>query len=119
MEYATDLQLGASVLILIAMLVAFARESMKPSGIAVIGAAACLALGFVEQDEMLQVFANPAVIAIGAMLILSQALVRTGTLEALANRVVALGAVRPRLAVSVLMVVAMIASGSPLPSTAR
>jgi len=110
MEYATDLQLGASVLILIAMLVAFARESMKPSGIAVIGAAACLALGFVEQDEMLQVFSNPAVIAIGAMLILSQALVRTGTLEALANRVVALGAVRPRLAVSVLMVVAMIAS---------
>jgi len=110
MNSATDLQLAASVLILAAMLVAFARESMKPSGVAVIGASACLALGFVDQDEMLDVFSNPAVIAIGAMLILSQALVRTGTLEALANRVVALGSVRPRLAVSVLMVVAMIAS---------
>jgi len=110
MDIAIDLRLLTSVLILSAMLVAFGRESMKPSGIAVIGAAACLALGFVEQDEMLQVFANPAVIAIGAMLILSQALVRTGTLEALANRVVALASVRPRLAVCVLMVVSMIAS---------
>lgn len=92
------------------MLVAFAREIIKPSGVAVIGASAFLLFGFVEQRQLLGVFSNPAVIAIGAMLILTQALVRTGTLEALAGQVITLSSSRPRVAVVVLMSVAMFAS---------
>ena len=103
-------QLALSIVVLVLMLVAFAREIIKPSGVAVIGAAAFLLFGFVEQKELLGVFSNPAVIAIGAMLVLTQALVRTGTLEALAGQVITLSSTRPRVAVVVLMSVAMFAS---------
>lgn len=110
MDLIDDHRLLLSALILALMLLAFAREWMKPSGVAVIGAGACLALGFVSEREMLAVFSNPAVVAIGAMLILSQALVRTSTLEALASRVITLASSRPRLAIAVLMIVALVAS---------
>jgi di/tricarboxylate transporter len=99
-----------AIIVLLTMLVAFARDLLKPSAIAVIGASVFLALGYVPQDDMLAVFSNAAVIAVAAMMVLSQALVRTGTLEALATRIVTLGQEQPRLAVVVLMLVAMVAS---------
>ena len=102
--------LAIGTAILVAMLVAFVREWSTPSAVATIGASAFLLLGFVDEARMLSTFANPAVIAIAAMLVLSAALVRTGTLEALAGRVVALGARRPTLAVVVLLGVAPVAS---------
>lgn len=99
-----------AVAVLVAMLVAFARDALKPSAIAVIGASVFLLLGFVPEEDMLGVFSNAAVVAVAAMMVLSQALVRTGTLEALATRIVALGQQQPTLAVVVLMLVAMVAS---------
>ncbi len=99
-----------AVAVLVTMLVAFARDALKPSAIAVIGASVFLALGFVSQEDMLGVFSNAAVIAVAAMMVLSQALVRTGTLEALATQIVSLGQRQPKLAVVVLMLVAMVAS---------
>ena len=103
-------RLAISVAILLAMLVAFVRESLTPSAVATIGAASYLFLGYVGEERMLAVFANPAVVAIAGMLVLSAALVRTGTLEALAGRIVALASVRPTLAVAVLLGVALAAS---------
>ena len=105
-----DHAVAVSLGILVAMLVAFTRERMPPSGVGVIGAAAFVALGYVEQREMLAVFSNGAAVAIGGMLVLSAALVRTGTLEALAGHVLALARSRPRTAVALVLGVAMSAS---------
>ena len=103
-------EVAVSLGILALMLVGFMRERMPPSGVAVIGAASYVALGFVDQEEMLAVFSNGAAIAIGAMLVLSAALVRTGTLEALAAHVLELARVRPATAVALVLGVAMVAS---------
>ena len=103
-------EVAVSLGILALMLVGFMREHMPPSGVAVIGAASYVALGFVDQEEMLAVFSNGAAIAIGAMLVLSAALVRTGTLEALAAHVLELARVRPATAVALVLGVAMVAS---------
>ncbi len=105
-----DYRLFASVAIIVVMFVAFVREWLTPSAVATIGAASYLLLGFVDETRMLETFSNPAVIAIAGMLVLSAALVRTGTLEALATRIVALASKRPRLAVTVLLGVALVAS---------
>lgn len=105
-----ELRLVVSVVILVAMFVAFVREWLTPSAVATIGAASYLLFGFVDEERMLATFSNPAVIAIAGMLVLSAALVRTGTLEALATRIVALASTRPRLAVIVLLGVALVAS---------
>lgn len=104
------MSLFIALAVLFTMLVAFARDALKPSAIAVIGASVFLALGYVPQEDMLAGFSNAAVIAVAAMMVLSQALVRTGTLEALATRIVTLGQQQPVLAVVVLMLVAMVAS---------
>ena len=105
-----DHAVAVSLGILALMLVGFMRERLPPSGVGVIGAAAFVALGFVDEAEMLAVFSNGAAIAIGAMLVLSAALVRTGTLEALAARVLTLARTRPRTAVALVLGVAMVAS---------
>ncbi len=99
-----------SLALLMCMLVAFARESLPASGVAVIGASTFLLLGFVSSDDVFVVFSNPAAITIGAMLVLSAALVRTGTLEALASRVLELAKVQPLLALSTVLLVALVAS---------
>ena len=104
------MSLVIAIVVLFTMLVAFARDALKPSAIAAIGASVFLAFGFVPQEDMLGVFSNAAVVAVAAMMVLSQALVRTGTLEALATRIVALGQRQPIIAVVVLMLVAMVAS---------
>lgn len=66
---------------LVAMFVLFVREQYPPEVTAIAGAGTLLALGVLPVDKALAVFANPAPLTIGAMFILSRALVRTGALE--------------------------------------
>jgi len=68
--------------VVLAMFVAFVRETHPPEVVAIAGAALLLAVGVLPLDELLAVFSNPAPITIGAMFILSGALVRTGALDA-------------------------------------
>lgn len=76
------------------------------------GAAALFVVfGFVPTDEVLAAFANPAPITIAAMFIISGALVRTGLLDALANRVVAAASKRPIAGTAVFLVATLLASG--------
>ena len=82
------------------MLLAFTRERLPPSVVAVAGAAAFMALGLVPLDEAMGVFSNEAPIAIAALFILSGALVRTGALEAVASRVLSLARTEPRRALA-------------------
>ncbi|MFT6774953.1 MAG: di/tricarboxylate transporter [Paracoccaceae bacterium] len=72
----------AAVILLLGVFVAFVLELRSPDVIAFCGAAAALAIGLVKPDDILAALANPAPATIGAMFILSAALVRTGVLEA-------------------------------------
>ena len=67
--------------VLVAMFVLFVREKYPPEVTAIGGAAVLMALGVLPVNDALAVFANPAPLTIGAMFILSRALVRTGALD--------------------------------------
>ncbi len=68
--------------VVVAMFAAFVREDHPPEVVAICGAALLLGVGVLPIDDLLAVFANPAPITIGAMFILSGALIRTGALDA-------------------------------------
>ncbi|WP_246225919.1 SLC13 family permease [Chelativorans xinjiangense] len=75
------------------------------------GAAALFVVfGLVPTEEVLAAFANPAPITIAAMFIISGALVRTGLLDALANRVVAAASHRPGVGTAVFLLATLLAS---------
>ena len=69
-----------------AMFAAFVREVYPPEVVAICGAALLMAIGILPVADLLAVFANPAPITIGAMFILSGALIRTGALDAFTRR---------------------------------
>ncbi len=69
--------------VVLAMFVVFILELYPPEVVAICGAALLMATGVLPVDGLLAVFANPAPITIGAMFILSGALIRTGALDAL------------------------------------
>jgi len=76
------------LLLLIAIFIAFALERRPPVVIALGAAVIMLALGFLDSGQMLDVFKNTAPITIGAMFVLSGALLRTGALEEIAGWVI-------------------------------
>jgi di/tricarboxylate transporter len=71
--------------VVVTMFANFVREDYPPEVIAICGAALLLAVGILPVDDLLAVFANPAPITIGAMFILSGALLRTGALDAVSR----------------------------------
>ncbi|MBN2973114.1 SLC13 family permease [Roseomonas aeriglobus] len=86
----------AGLVFVVLLLIAFATERFPPVTVAVAGAALMIALGWIGPAQITAAFANPAPIAIGAFFILSGALVRTGTIEALASTIVRRAARKPR-----------------------
>ncbi|MHA1530106.1 MAG: SLC13 family permease [Alphaproteobacteria bacterium] len=82
--------------VVVTMFAAFVRESHPPEVVAICGAALLLAIGVLPVEDLLAVFANPAPITIGAMFILSGALIRTGALDAFTRRMSAGVERRPR-----------------------
>ena len=86
--------------LLLAMLIAFILERFPPVVIAIGGVAIAILLGFISPRETLGVFANPAPITIAALFVLSGALVRTGTIEAIVGAVTARAEKRPRIVVA-------------------
>lgn len=86
----------AGLVFVITLLIVFSSERFPPVTVAVCGAAVMIALGWVSPDQLTAAFANPAPIAIGAFFVLSGALVRTGTIDALANLIVQRAAQQPR-----------------------
>lgn len=98
------------LVILAGMFGAFVIERMPATVIAIIGACLFLLLGILSGDDLFSVFSNPAPVTIGAMFILSGALIRTGTLEAIASRIVLRARRRPRTAIVEMFVGAYVAS---------
>jgi di/tricarboxylate transporter len=80
----------------IALFVAFASERLPPVTIAVVGAGAMIVFGWLTPALVTNAFANSAPITIAAFFVLSGALVRTGTIEALASIVVRRAGKAPR-----------------------
>ena len=79
-----------------ALFVAFAVERFPPVTIAVFGAGLMIAFGWLTPTLITAAFANSAPITIAAFFVLSGALVRTGTIEALASTVVRRAGKAPR-----------------------
>ncbi len=87
------------LLILAGMFAAFVRERFPPSVVAVAGAGTMLALGLLDEKAAYAVFSNSAPLTVGAMFILSGALIRTGVIDKVGNYVVDRAKRNPRLAV--------------------
>jgi di/tricarboxylate transporter len=85
--------------ILVALFAAFVGERRPPAVTATVAAALMLVFGLLSSDDLLSVFSNPAPLTIGAMFILSGALVRTGVIEALAGFAARKAEHRPFLAI--------------------
>ncbi|WP_121064507.1 SLC13 family permease [Chachezhania antarctica] len=73
----------AALLLVGAVFGAFVSERYPPFMVAFVGAMTALATGLVGTEDVLKAIANPAPATIGAMFVLSAALVRTGALEML------------------------------------
>ncbi len=73
--------------VLAGMLVLFVRETYPAEVVALIGAAVLMMAGVVDAGTAREVFANPAPWTIGAMFVISGALVRTGVLNAVAEAI--------------------------------
>ncbi|WP_020594268.1 SLC13 family permease [Kiloniella laminariae] len=96
--------LGASapyiaLFLLLGVFLLFFLEIRSPEIIAFSGAATALALGLVDTKQVLNSIGNPAPATIGAMFVLSAALVRTGVLEAATVRLSAQAKRRPLLTI--------------------
>ena len=109
--FLADYSEWVAIAIILVMLVSFLLERLPPAATAIAGAAAFLALGYVGEQPALGAFANSAPITIGAMFILAAALQRTGVLEHLASRILALADTSRIGAILLVGVVTIAASG--------
>ena len=99
-----------AIVILIGLFIAFALEKYPPEVTATVAAALFIVLGLVPGDQVMAAFSNSAPITIGAMFIISGALVRTGVLDAMANLVIGRAQSRPVLAIAIFLVATVAAS---------
>lgn len=94
-----DHQAVVGLILLAGIFAAFLWERFPPSVVAVAGAGAMLALGLLDEKAVYAVFSNSAPLTVGAMFILSGALIRTGVIDKVGNYVVDRAKKHPRLAV--------------------
>lgn len=88
-----------AALVLVAMFISFAKEWRPPEVSALAAVGVFLAVGVISSDDLVKVIANPAPLTIGAMFIMSAALVRTGVLDELARALIRRVGKRPNLAI--------------------
>ncbi len=88
----------------------FIMERFPAAVVAVLGACSFLFLGIIDSDGLFSVFSNTAPITIAAMFILSGALLRTGTIDAIAGFIIERAKKRPKLAVVEMFLGAFVAS---------
>ncbi len=88
----------------------FIMERFPAAVVAVLGACTFLFLGIIDSDGLFSVFSNTAPITIAAMFILSGALLRTGTIDAIAGFIIERAKKHPKLAVVEMFLGAFVAS---------
>src|SRR3546814_5811723 len=79
--FVTEHQAVIGLVILGLMFVGFVMERFPATVVAILGTCTFLFLGILTGKDLFSVFSNSAPVTIGAMFILSGALLRTGTLE--------------------------------------
>ena len=89
-----------ALIILALMFVAFVRERYTPTVVAVVGACTYGALGLLDEKAIFSVFSNSAPITVGAMFILSGALIRTGVIGRIADLIMTRAERHPRIALA-------------------
>lgn len=99
-----------SLAILGVMFVGFLLERLPATVIAILGACTYLALGILDDKGLYSVFSNSAPIVIGAMFVLSGALIRTGVIQRVADLIMARAEKHPRLAIVEVLLGAVVAS---------
>jgi di/tricarboxylate transporter len=100
----------AAILLLLAVFIAFALEIQPPEIVAFCGAVTAIAIGLVGPEDVLASLANPAPATIGAMFVLSAALVRTGVLETVSSILGRYSSTHPKLTIGLFFGSAAIAS---------
>lgn len=104
--YRAEVALG----LIIALFAMFVWEKYPADVTAAGGAAIFIVLGFVPPEKAMAVFSNSAPLTIGAMFVLTGALVRTGVLERVAGVVLDRSRRRPKLALAVFLLTTLAAS---------
>lgn len=99
------------LLILVCMFVAFVRERYSPTVIAVVGVCAYGVFGMLNEKTMFSVFSNSAPLTVGAMFVLSGALVRTGVISRVADLIMTRAERHPRIALAEVGLGALLLSG--------
>ncbi|MDA7920216.1 SLC13 family permease [Verrucomicrobiales bacterium] len=82
--FSENLQLILTFLVLLAVFACFIKEWVSSELAALGGMSVLIILGVLRESDLKVVFGNPAPITIGAMFIVSEALVRTGAIDAIA-----------------------------------
>ncbi|WP_417526155.1 SLC13 family permease [Marinovum sp.] len=75
-----------ALLLIIAIFALFLSERLPAEVVALTGVAVALLLGLAAVDDVLKALSNPAPATIGAMFVISAALVRTGVVDTIAER---------------------------------
>ncbi len=110
MELLANYQAEVALGLVIALFAMFVWEKYPADVTAAGGAAIFIVLGLVPSGKALSVFSNSAPLTIGAMFVLTGALVRTGVLESVAGFVLDHSKKRPKLALAVFLLTALVAS---------
>ena len=79
-----NVEILCMLLLLVAVLIAFAMEKLPTEVVAMIGFSILLMAGFLPADRAMQSFSNPGPIAVGALFIISAALERSGVIDGIA-----------------------------------
>jgi len=105
-----EYQAYIGLVVLVGLFAGFISERFPAAVIAILGACIFLFLGIIDSDAMFSVFSNTAPITIGAMFILSGALLRTGAIDAVAGFIIRRSRDKPKLAVAEMFLGAFVAS---------
>jgi len=108
--FITEHQAEIGLVILALLFLGFVVERFPAAVVAILGACAFLFLGIIDSEAMFSVFSNSAPITIAAMFILSGALLRTGTLDAIAGFIIRRAQKHPKLAVGEMFLGGFVAS---------
>ena len=96
---------------LLVLLTLFATEWRPTEVTAIVAVGFFLVIGLISSDDLVDSFANSAPVTIGAMYIISAALVRTGVLEELARSLIKRVGTHPNLAIFGFLVIVAALSG--------
>lgn len=108
--FLADYQAQIALVLVVLLFALFIWEKYPAEVTAAAGAAVFIVLGFVPTDKAMAVFSNSAPLTIGAMFVLTGALVRTGVLERVAGIVLERSKTFPKLALGAFFFTALVGS---------